>query len=76
MTSSANSRPTTRMRFRLIFERATPTATSERWKQSDDGTNANAQTVFSINITNGNQQQPNTGHQITINSLPQPEEEP
>jgi hypothetical protein len=46
------------------------------WKQSDDGTNANAQTVFSINITNGNQQQPNTGHQITINSLPQPEEEP
>ena len=46
------------------------------WKQNGDDQNSSPQAVFSINISHDSNQPRDTGHQITIHSLPQLEEEP
>ena len=46
------------------------------WKQNGDDQNSSPQAVFSIKISHDSNQPRDTGHQITIHSLPQLEEEP
>jgi hypothetical protein len=46
------------------------------WKQNGDDQNSSSQPVFSIKISHDSNQPRDTGHQIAIHSLPQPEEEP
>jgi hypothetical protein len=46
------------------------------WKQNGDDQNSSPQAVFSINISHSSDQPRDAGHQITIHSLPEPEEEP